>query len=112
MPQIPTQVSFRNMDQPLNLVGQIHEKVADLEKVYPRLTACRVMVERRNHRHPMGELFHVRIDVTIPGAELVVSREPSEAEAYQDIKTTVQTAFDQIRRQLENHVSRTRTGVH
>src|SRR5579863_9881981 len=112
MSQVPTQVSFRNMSQPLGLVEQVHEKVPDLEKIYPRLTACRVMIECRNHRHPMGDLFHVRIDVTVPGAELVVSRDPSEQGAYQDLKVIVHTAFDQIRRQLENHVSRLRTGTH
>ena len=112
MPQVPTHITFRNMDEPQGLADQIHAKVAGLEKLYPRLTAARVTIERRTHRHPVGELFQVLIDITIPGAELVVSREPSDHDAYQDLRTIVHGAFDDIRRQLENHVSRQRAIQH
>ena len=112
MPQVPTQINFRNIDEPQGLADQIHDKVAGLEKIYPRLTAARVTIERRDHRRPIGQLFHVLIDVTIPGAELVVSREPSDHDAYQELRTIVHDAFDDIRRQLENHISRQRAIQH
>ncbi len=111
MMQIPVQVSFRHMDPPLGVEDRIREKVAALERYFPRITACRVMVERRHHRHRTGDLFHLRIDLTLPGGELAVSREPPEHHAHEDILAAIRDAFDEVRRRLEDHVRQARIDI-
>lgn len=108
MPKIPTQVSFRNMDKPLGMEERIIEKVEALERFHPRITGCRVMVERRHHNHWKGDHFHVSINLTIPGAELVANREPAQNGAHEELPVAVHDAFDEIRRQLETHIGRQR----
>jgi cold shock CspA family protein/ribosome-associated translation inhibitor RaiA len=111
MTQIPLQVSFRNMDAPMGVEDKIREKVEALERFYPRITGCRVVVERRHHRHRTGDLFHVRIDVTVPGAQLMVNREPPEHHAHEEVLVALHDAFDEIRRQLQDQVRKARGTV-
>jgi cold shock CspA family protein/ribosome-associated translation inhibitor RaiA len=104
MTQIPVQVSFRNMDQPMGVEDRVLDNVAALERFFPRITGCKVIVERRHHRHHTGDLFHIRIDLILPGAELVVRREPAEHHAHEDLAVALHDAFDEIKRQLQDYV--------
>lgn len=102
--QVPLRINFRNMDQPIGLEETIREKARELEQLYPRITACTVMVERRHHRHHKGDLFHVRIAVDVPGDELVVSRDPQQHKQNEDVRVAVHDAFHAARRRLEDHI--------
>jgi cold shock CspA family protein len=51
-------------------------------------------------------LYNVRIDMTVPGAELVIKREPNE-----DLDVAIRDAFDAARRQLEDFARRHRGAV-
>ena len=42
---------------------------AKLEEFFSRITSCRVVVEAPHRHHKSGELFHVRIDLGVPGHE-------------------------------------------
>ena len=73
--QLPLQVTFRHMDPSPALEARIRQRAEDFERFYDRITSCRVVVEQVNRRHQQGNLFEVKIDLTIPGNELVVGRE-------------------------------------
>lgn len=100
--QIPVQVTFRHMEHSDALEARIRERAAELDQYYSNIMACRVVVEARHQHHHQGNLFHVRIDLTVPGKELVVSREPEAHHAHEDAYVTVRDAFDAMRRQLED----------
>jgi ribosome-associated translation inhibitor RaiA len=75
--RLPAQITWRDM-APSTAVGKkIREEAAKLEEFYDRITNCRVTIEiPRRYRN--GEYqFHVRIDLTVPGAEIVASHEPT-----------------------------------
>ena len=73
----PIQITFRNMEPSATVEGWIREEARKLDEFYNRIMGCRVVVELPNRRHRWGNLHHVRIDLTVPGGELVVKREPS-----------------------------------
>lgn len=51
------------------------------------------------HRHKIhGSQFNVSIDISIPGAELVVKKE-----AHEDIYVAIRDAFEAARRQIIQH---------
>ena len=58
-----------------------------------------------------GNLYEVRVDITVPGEEIVVTREPSPHTEYRDIHVALRDAFDSARRQLEDYVRRRRGAV-
>lgn len=106
--QIPVQISFRNMDPSDYVEGKIRDRAAALERFFPRIISCRVVVERRHHRHRTGDLFHLSIDLAVPGAELAVTREPPKHHAHEDVMVAIRDAFDETRRRLEDHAREVR----
>jgi cold shock CspA family protein len=62
-----------------------------------------VAVETPHRHHHRGNLFHVRIDITVPGRELVVGRSPAAHHAHEDVYVAIRDAFRAAARQLEDH---------
>jgi ribosome-associated translation inhibitor RaiA len=85
--------------------------MAELEKVFDRITSCRVMIEAPHQHQRKGRLFHVRVDLTVPGGELLVRRDPAEHHAHKDVYVAIRDAFDAAVRQLEDHARKLRGDV-
>ena len=96
--RIPLQVMFRNIEHSAVIEASINEKAAKLDRFYDRIMSCRVVVEEIQRRHHQGNLYSVRIDITVPGKELAVSRQEN-ADAY----VAIRDAFDATVRLLEEH---------
>jgi ribosome-associated translation inhibitor RaiA len=107
----PLQVAFHNVECPESVRELIEEKVAWLEKACGRITRCRVVVESPHRRHRRGNQFLVRIDLTVPSAEIAVNREPPKRDEACDLSVAIREAFDPTRRQLEENVQRRRQEV-
>jgi ribosome-associated translation inhibitor RaiA len=69
------------------------------------------MVEVPHRHHRKGHLYHIRIDLTVPGAELVVKRDPPQHQAHEDIYVAIRDAFDSAERQLKEYAERQRGEV-
>lgn len=109
--ELPVQISFRDMDSSEALEADIRERAAKLDQFFDKITSCRVMVEASHKRHHKGNLFHVRIELGVPGKEIVVSRDPQDAHSHEDPYITVRDAFDAAQRQLEEYARRQRGEV-
>jgi len=111
--QIPWEVSYRNVRPTSTIQSLIDEKVAGLERFYPRIIGCQVTLERpgRHHRHGKGAHFRVRIELSVPGGRLVVGRDPEEAKDHENAYLAIQEAFRAMRRQLQDHARRQRGDV-
>ena len=123
---LPLQITFRNMQHSEAVEARVREEIAKLETFHQGIISCRVVVELPHKHHRKGDLYHVRIDLTVPGAELVVKREPSlhstlrechvetqskcyEAHAdHKDVFVVIRDAFKEARRQLQDYALRTR----
>ena len=75
-PGFPLQITFRNVKAPPQASLWIRSEAAKLGDFYPRIMGCRVAVDSP-HRHRHGDPFHVRIDLTVPGGELLIRHEPT-----------------------------------
>jgi ribosomal subunit interface protein len=95
------EISYRNMSASETVETLVRQRFAQLEKMYDRLTSCRVVIEKGPEE---GKTFHVRVDMVAPGREIVVRRDPKRAHA--DAPAAIRDAFDAARRQLEDHVRR------
>lgn len=104
------QVTFRNMPTSSAIETLVDEKAAWLQRYFPRLQSCRVVVEMGSHRQGKPAVYHVRIDVTVPGSEIVASHDPA-ATPYEDAYTAVRDTFDIMRRLLQQHARRVRGDV-
>jgi len=109
--QLPLQITFRNITRSAAVEAHIRERADALERFFGRIMACRVIVEARGKGHHKGKLYHLRVDLTVPGREIVVKRDPPEHRAHEDILVAVRDAFDAARRQLEDHARNSRGDV-
>jgi ribosomal subunit interface protein len=93
----PLQITVRNMSLSEAAKAAIQEKAAKLEAVDNQIIGCRVLVEVPHKHQHQGILYNVRIDVTIPGAEIVIKREENE-----DVYVAIRDAFNAARRRLRD----------
>ncbi len=105
---VPLQISYRNIGPSDSLDRQIRGRVDELALVHPRITGCVVTValDGGNQRH--GRIFHIGVDLKVPGHEVVVNRQPYEDHAHEDAHVAIRDAFDAARRQLDHIVRRER----
>ena len=100
--QTPLQITFRNFPRSDAVEARVRDKAAKLEEFHPRIMSCHVVIEERDRHHHQGKQFSVRIDVRVPGHEVVVDRDHHE-----DIYVALRDAFNAAGRKLEEVV---RTG--
>jgi ribosomal subunit interface protein len=102
------QITFKEVPSSPALEACIREHAAELDRYHDGIGHCRVVVERPHRHQRQGNLYAVRIDLTIPGHELVVGHESSQDHAHEDVYVAIRDAFDAARRQLQDHVGRER----
>jgi ribosomal subunit interface protein len=101
--QQPLQITFRDIPRSENIEAVIHEKAEKLDQFFDRIMTCRVMIESPHTHHHQGMLYHVRVDITVPGAELVASRSRDKNHAHEDVYVAIRDAFDAAKRQLQEY---------
>lgn len=102
--QMPLQISHLHSVSSETLDTLIREKAAELEQFYPRITGCHVWIEHPgpHHRRGKGAHFRVRIELSVPGKMLVVSRDPPAHREREDVHLATTEAFHEMRRQLQD----------
>ena len=100
------QISFRGMAASPSVEAQVRHRAEELQRFSDRITACRVMLEGAHRHHRQGKIYHVSVDLTVPGGEVVVNREPGVDHAHEDLHVAIRDAFDAARRQLQDHMHR------
>jgi len=122
------QIIFRNMDKAPGIEEAVLKEAAGLERFFPRIMSCRVAVEGPG-RQESGGLFNIRIDLGVPGEELVVEHNPSLHTTLRNVEATrttkaseprrerrdalraVHDAFHEMRRRLQDYARRMRGSV-
>lgn len=100
---IPLQITFRGFEHSDALETHIREKADKLETFFEPIISCRVVVELPHQHKNQGMAFNVRVDIGVPGNEIVVNRDEHE-----DVYVALRDAFDAAKRQLEDYGQRLR----
>ncbi len=124
---VQPQIAYRDVEPSPALERLIQAEAAKLERFFHGIVSCRVLVEHTHRRHKHGSPFNVRIDVSLPGTELVVNHtddvrpappasddEPErvhkseEREGHKDPQLAVRAAFSTMTRRLQEYVKQLR----
>lgn len=109
--RLPMQITFRNIPHSDAVEARVREKVTKLEQLFEKIISCRVVIEApHTHKHK-GVIYQVKIDVSVPDAELVVSHSSNDKHQHEDIYVAIRDAFNAMRRQLQGHFRRQRGEV-
>lgn len=101
--KVPLQVTFRHTDRSDSVEARIRERAEKLDRIFNQIVTGRVVVDLPAQRHRKGKVFLVRIDITVPGKELVVNRDPLLNHAHEDVYVAVEDAFDAMERILKEY---------
>lgn len=101
--QIPLQITVRDVPQSEAVEARIRQKVGKLDEFFDHIISCRVVLEAPHRHKHQGKQYTLRIDISVPGHEIVVNRDHHE-----DVYVALRDGFDAARRQLEEYVSRIR----
>lgn len=101
--QTQLQLSFEHIGHSDAIEARIRDEAAKLEQFYDRITSMRVVVARPQHRHHTGDVYQIRVHISVPGApDIVISREPAATAAHEDVYVTINDAFKAAGRQLQD----------
>ena len=105
--QKPLQLKWHHVRPSDALAEEVRAEVERLEKLYGRITGCAVTLEEpsRHHRQS-GSAYRVRIELSVPGGQVVVGRAPPRSREHADLYAAVKVAFREARRRLQDHVRR------
>jgi cold shock CspA family protein/ribosome-associated translation inhibitor RaiA len=130
--KIPLKITFRDMEPSKAIEENIRDRAAKLDALYDGIMSCRVIVEAPHRRHHKGKAYVVRIDMTVPGGELVINRapkrlaaakaarpeelekelteshKPSKHAAHEDVYVAIRDAFNAAGRKLQDYARRRR----
>lgn len=127
--QLTPAITFRGVERTSALENEVMTRLRTLETYYQGIMGCRVLVELVQRHHELGNRYHVRIDLTVPGEEIVVAHEASLrastrgagakkitrlAEPDPERKhagVAIREAFDIARRRLQDYARRQRGTV-
>jgi ribosomal subunit interface protein len=94
--QIPLQITLRNVDKSEAVEAAIRKAVAKLDHFHRRIVSCRVVVEIPSRHKQQGKEFVVRLDIKVPGNEIVVTHDH-----HVDLYAALHEAFHAAQRRLE-----------
>lgn len=131
----PVKISFRNMAPSKAIENNVQVKAAKLQSFYDHLGSCRVIVEAPHRHHYKGKAYVVRIDLKVPGDEVVINRAPkrlaaakldggsepdknfvehhgpSKHAAHEDVYVAIRDAFNAAERKLQEYAQRQSGGA-
>jgi cold shock CspA family protein/ribosome-associated translation inhibitor RaiA len=108
---VPVEVTFHGFPTSPTVEDAIRRRTAQLERFHSRITHCRVVVESPHRHHAKGKLYHLRIVISVPGGQIVVSEEGHDRHAHEDVYVAIRDAFNAVDRKLEDFVRRQRGDV-
>ena len=103
--ELPLQITFHSLQRSDAIAGHVRNRARKLEKFFDRIHFCRVAIEAPHHHRTKGNEYRVRVEVSVPGQQLVVTRGDGDHGAYGDVYAAIRDAFDAMRRQLEDYAA-------
>jgi ribosome-associated translation inhibitor RaiA len=103
--QVPLQVTFRHVPHSKTIELGINQQLEKLYHFCDRIIRCQVVVEAPHQHHRQGNVYHVRINLTLPGEELVIKQNSSPDQKHDNIHLTIRHAFDVAQRKLKRYSS-------
>jgi ribosome-associated translation inhibitor RaiA len=127
--KLPIQITFRGIAQSGELYTLIQQQASALDQYYSDIMRCRVLIEVPHRHHQEGNRYHVRIELTVPGEDILITHEPSLYPSLRNVEreevakatdlnsvhqyggVAIREAFDLARRRLQDYARRQRGAV-
>ncbi|MBN9161323.1 MAG: hypothetical protein BGO98_13835 [Myxococcales bacterium 68-20] len=109
--QSPLRITMRDIPPSDAIEQHVRQRASKLERLCSTLTACHVTIETPHRHKTHGNHYRVRIDLSVPGTELVVARDPAERREHEDAYAAIDAAFEDAERMLKDHIQKKRSAT-
>ena len=104
---IEPQITYRGgIEHSPAMDARIRELTAKVEHLHPKISHVHVVVDELDRNKQKGNLFNVRVDVHVPGQDIVATKQE-----HPDAYVAIGDAFDVLSRQLEENIRKVRGEV-
>jgi len=107
--EVTPRITFRGMEPSAAVEKAVHERIDRLARFHDHITSCSVVIDAPHRHSRKGKIYHVRVDINVPGREIVAGREPEENHAHEDVFVAIRDSFDAAQRQIEDAVRKMST---
>jgi len=80
---------------------RVRELTDHLGNFSDRIQGCRVVVDSPHRHHHQGKVFNVKVQLALPGEDVVVDMERPQRAGHEDVYVVLRDAFDAAKRQLQ-----------
>ncbi len=110
--KLPIQIRFHNLERSESIENRILAEAMQLDQFCDHITSCRVVIDVPHRHHQTGNVYQVRLDITVPGEEIAVTHEPPQHDPfYENVNVAIRDAFDAAARKLQDYTRRQRGQV-
>ncbi len=102
---IPVNITFRHMESSPAVETRVRELANHLGVFSDRIQSCRVVVDSPHRHHHQGKVFNVKVQLGLPGEDVVVDMERPQRDGHEDVYVVLRDAFDAAKRQLQQRMS-------
>jgi ribosome-associated translation inhibitor RaiA len=100
-------IHFLDMPRSEAVEAKLRDRAEHLSRFSPDVQKCEVWVASPHGHHRKGNLYGIRIRLTVPGEEIDIDLQPAEEDVY----VSIRESFDAARRKLEDYERRRRGNV-
>jgi ribosome-associated translation inhibitor RaiA len=101
------QIHFLDMPRSEAVEAKLRERAESLSRFSTDIQKCEVWVASPHGHHRKGNLYGIRVRLTVPGEEIDIDLQPAEDDVY----VSIRESFDAARRKLEDYERRRRGKV-
>lgn len=95
-------LTVRHISRTADLESRVRESVQRLERVDDRIAHCHLTVEGSEAGAADGARYAVKIDISIPGAQIHADSLHLDVAQQSDLNLALRAAFDDAKRQLRH----------
>ena len=104
--QTQPHIIFKNVDMSDAVEADVRDKIQKLEHFFDRIITCRVTIEAPHRHQYKGKIYNIKIDMVVPGKEIIVTRSGIQDQTHEDIYVAIKDAFISARRKLRDYVNK------
>lgn len=100
-------ITFHQLDHSKALEQEIYQKAEKLFKTHPFIMDCRIVVNSPHHHKHKGNLYQIRVDIKVPGEELIVNKQKEKEHSHENPYIAVSNAFKTAEHLLQQYKEKT-----
>jgi hypothetical protein len=98
------EIVFHGLDHSTAVEKWIHSKLNGIKNFASKVQRCRVVIDQPHRNHQHGNLYQIRMDLSVPNKELVINQQPGgDMLTHKDVYSALRDTFEAAERTLKDH---------